>query len=78
MYVPEGEIGYRVYWADMFGHRKELFTSGTDKETVLTEAIDYIRNKIYLASFTIVGLEQRVNRRWEKVEIEKIWCKGRE
>lgn len=78
MYVPEGEIGYRVYWEDMSGHRQELFTSGTDKDTVLCEAIDYIRNRIYMASFTIVGLEQLIGRRWEKIETKRTWCKGRE
>lgn len=77
MYVPEGKIGFRVYWEDMSGERKELFTNGLNQETVLNEAIDYIRNHIYMASFTIVGLEQLVGRRWEKVEIKKTWCKGR-
>ncbi|PLS19315.1 hypothetical protein CVD28_02565 [Bacillus sp. M6-12] len=77
MYVPEGEIGFRVYWEDKAGTKQELFTSGLDKEQVVAEAIDYIRNRIYMDSFTIVGLEQLGKRGWEKVEIKRTWCKGR-
>lgn len=77
MYIPEGKKGFNVYWKDMNNTTNNLFTSGIDKNTVVNEAIDYIRNKIYLASFTIIGLEQWNGSRWEKVEIKKQWCKGR-
>lgn len=73
MYIPKGEIGFRVYWEDRNGYKNELFTSGLDKETAVNEAIEYIKNHVYMASFTIVGLEKLIERRWEKVEMKRTW-----
>ncbi|PER55647.1 hypothetical protein CN495_07795 [Bacillus thuringiensis] len=77
MCSPEEAIGFKVYWEAMNGKRNELFTKGLDKEQVIEDAIAYIRDKIYMASFTIFGLEQSGNKGWEKVSIRNIWCKGR-
>lgn len=77
MYVLSGEIGFKVYWEDMSGKRQPLFTSALNKEQAISEAEEYIREKIYMASFRIVGLEQMVNRRWEKVNIATKYCQGR-
>lgn len=77
MYVPEGKIGYRVYWEDMTGNENEIFASGFNNEDVLISVIDYIRNNLYMASFTIVGMEQRINNSWEPIDCKRQWCEGR-
>ena len=77
MYVPEGEIGFRIYWEDMFGKRNQLFSSALSQEQALSEGMEYIKNHVYLASFKIVGLEQIVNHKWEKINIKTIYCEGR-
>lgn len=77
MYIPEGEVGFRLYWEDMCGERNTLFTSALNQEQALSEGMEYIRDRLYMASFTIVGLEKSANRCWEKIEISRLWCKGR-
>lgn len=77
MYIPDEAIGFKVYWEDMNGKRNELFTNGESKEQVIEDAITYIREKVYMASFKIVGLEQSGVKGWEKVSIDTRWCKGR-
>lgn len=77
MYVPEGEIAFRLHWEDMNRNKQELFTSALNQEQAISEGIEYIRNKIYMASFSIVGLEQLIERKWQKIEITRMYCNGR-
>lgn len=72
MYVSEGMTSFRVYWEDMSGNKNNYFTEGLNKDEVLNEAEADIK-RMYMASFTVTGLEERVNNRWVNVKINRKW-----
>jgi hypothetical protein len=76
MYVSEGMTAFRVYWLDMSGNSNSYFDEGLNKDDILNEAEENIKRQ-YLASFTVVGLEERINKRWVKIDIDRKWYPGR-
>jgi hypothetical protein len=75
--IEKQEFSFKIYWKDMDGTKNKLFTKGPTKEIALEKAINHIRNNIYLGSFTIVGLEQFLDKGWSAISIQNMWCKGR-
>ena len=77
MYIKESETAYRVYWEDNHGAESTIHTSGFNVEDTVQETVEYIRKRLYMDAFSIVGVDQWVGKGWEKVPFTRIRCKGR-
>lgn len=76
MYVPSDEIGFKIYWKDNSGEKRLIHTSDRSMENAVNDIIVYIRERLYMDNFSIVGVEQLEGGKWVKQPFSSISCKG--